>query len=77
MTGGTGQVKFTMMIDATGGATLNASTGLYKARPHAGTSTVEVADGASNTAGPTVTVNPAHHECTHIRECYSWKYIPV
>jgi len=59
VTGGTGKVKFTMMNDTTGGATVDASTGLYTAGPNAGTSTVGVAGDAGQIAGATVTVNPA------------------
>ncbi|MDE3051731.1 MAG: hypothetical protein KGJ48_17735, partial [Nitrospirota bacterium] len=59
VTGGTGQIKFTMMNDTSGGATIHASTGLYTAGPNAGRSTVGVADEAGNTAVAKVTVNPA------------------
>lgn len=59
VTGGTGQVKFTLMNDTTGGATVDTSTGLYRAGPSAGTSIVGVADETNKIAVATVTVNPA------------------
>lgn len=59
VTGGTGQVKFSVMNDTTGGAKVDPTTGLYTAGPNAGKTTVGAVDEASKTAVATVTVNPA------------------
>jgi hypothetical protein len=59
VTGGTGQVKYTVMNDTTGGARVDPATGLYTAGPNPGRSTVGVADEAGKTTVATVVVNPA------------------
>jgi hypothetical protein len=56
---GTGLVRFTIMQDTTGGATVNASTGLYTAGPNPGTSVVGAADEVGKAVTARVTVNPA------------------
>ena len=59
VTGGTGQAKFTVMNDTTGGAEVNPSTGIYTAGSNAGTSVVGAADETNKTAVAVITVNPA------------------
>src|SRR5262247_314030 len=59
ISGASGQVRFTVMNDTTGGATVNATTGVYTAGTNAGTSTVGVVDEKNQTAFATVTVHPA------------------
>lgn len=56
---GTGLVRFTIMQDTTGGATVTAATGRYTAGPNPGTSVVGAADEAGKAVTATVTVNPA------------------
>ena len=59
VTGGMGQVKYTLMNDTTGGATVDASTGLYTAGKNAGISLVGVADETSKSAVAIITVTSA------------------
>ena len=54
--GGVPPFTFVVTADTTGGATVNATTGLYTAGPNPGTSTVQVTDSVSGTANATVTV---------------------
>ncbi|MBS0151599.1 MAG: hypothetical protein JSR31_11710 [Nitrospira sp.] len=54
--GGKGIVKFTVMRDSTGGATIEASSGVYTAGQNQGTSVVGAVDEVGKTAIVTVTV---------------------
>ncbi len=56
VTNGMGHIKFTLMHDSTGGATIEPSTGVYTAGPGRGTSIIGAADEAGKTAVATVTV---------------------
>lgn len=53
---GTGPITFSLMQDGTGGATIEASTGVYTAGPHKGRSIIGATDEAGKTAVATVTV---------------------
>lgn len=55
---GTGLVRFAIIQDTTGGATVNTSTGLYTAGPNPGTSVIGAADEAGKSVTAIVTVNP-------------------
>ncbi len=56
---GVGPYTYSLEADTTGGATVNATTGLYTAGPNVGTSTVRVTDSLAATADAAVTVNAA------------------
>ena len=54
--GGSPAYTFSVVADTSGGATINATTGLYTAGPNGGVSTVRVTDVTQNTADAGVTV---------------------